>query len=581
MSEVVSGRQPQPGRIRILDKAVAEAIAAGEVIDRPASAVKELIENSLDAEATTVSVEIEEGGLDLLRVVDNGEGMTAEELLQAFDRHATSKLATIDDLLRLRTFGFRGEALASIAAVSRVTAISRVAEADRAHSMVVEGEGRRGPVVTAGPVGTTISARDLFHNVPARRAFLRSPRAEAAAVSRVLAEAALSRPDVSFTLRSQGRKVLRVAAGGSLGAAIAAVYGREAAEGLLEVHFDDSEVGARGLVGSPQTARPSRNAMVIMVNGRRVHHRALVAAVEAAYRGLLPAGRYPLVVLDLRCDPALVDVNVHPTKREVRFRDERRMFEVVQRSCWAALQGATPTSMPLGPRATFEPGPARQQLPHPSLPGLAHESVWAGPQMDSRISLSEAARWRYLGQVHSRYLVAETGSGVALIDQHAAHEKVLYQRWMKVLAEPGAEPLPAQGLLQPILIETDTAAWESAFPDGLTLAQLGFEVDIFGESTVRCSAAPAGMRASEVTGALTDLLELSAETQDGHAQRHRLAASLACHSAVRFGDRLPEVEAAALIRELAITEGGISCPHGRPAVLLLSEGQLLSAFQRR
>lgn len=581
MSGPTEASPPEMGRIRTLEKAVAEAIAAGEVIDRPASAVKELVENSLDARAKVVTIEMEEGGMELLRVVDDGEGMNAEELSRAFDRHATSKLVTIDDLLHLQTYGFRGEALASVAAVSRVTAVSRVKGDNRAHSIVVDGESRRGPVVTAGPQGTTITARNLFHNVPARRAFLRSPRSEAAAVGRVVAEAALSRPEVSFTLRSHGRQVLRVAAGGSLPAAISAVFGDEAARGLLKIPFDHSEISVLGFLGSPQSARPSRQAMVIAVNGRRVHHRGLVAAVEGAYRGLIPTGRYPLVVLNLRCDPALVDVNVHPTKREVRFSDERRVFDAVQRSCWAALQGARPTTLTVAGVPVEEPASAADQLPFQAPPGFAFSSQQPPAAVVPPAPLSEAIGWRYVGQIHNRYLVAETQAGLALVDQHAAHEKVLYQRWMEVLTHPGAAPIPAQGLLEPLLIELDTASWEAAFPDGRVLEQLGFEADIFGQAVIRCSAAPAGMRIAQVASALTDLLVLSGRGESEQSRRHGMAASLACHSAVRFGDRLPDGEAVALLHALAVTDGGISCPHGRPAVLLLSEDQLLSAFQRR
>ncbi len=570
------------GRIRVLERSVAEAIAAGEVIDRPAAAVKELIENSLDAEARRVVVELEAGGLDLIRVVDDGQGMLPEELSAAFLPHATSKLTTLDDLLHLRTFGFRGEALSSIAAIARITVVSRASDAARAHSMTLDGGEIRGPSVTAGAVGTTLTARDLFHSVPARRAFLRSPRTEAAACVRVVAEAALSRPDVGYAVRSQGRRVLNCNPSGSLAATMAAVFGRDVATGLLEVGLAEGGVEVTGLIGRPESARASRQAMVEMVNGRRIHHRGMTAAISGAYRGILPADRFPVSVINLVVDPSLVDVNVHPTKREVRFRDEGLIFELVQRACWNALQGATVRAISLPTVVSGGGGQAHAQaLPTQFVElGAAPEQPLIWPQAEP--SLAEAAGWRYLGQAHNRYLLAETRSGLAIIDQHAAHEKVLYQSWLTELAGAAARPHPAQGLLVPILIERGPRLLTDALASGLDLAALGFEVDAFGEQTIRCSAAPAGIRPESVEGSLVELLEIAsgAESEAG-MRHHRLAAALACHSAVRFGDRMTQEQAVGLLRDLASTPGGITCPHGRPAVLVLTDGHLLTAFHRR
>ncbi len=576
------GSARHSGRIRVLERSVAEAIAAGEVIDRPAAAVKELIENSLDAGASRIVVELEAGGVDLIRVVDDGQGMLPEELSAAFLPHATSKLTILEDLLHLRTFGFRGEALPSIAAVGRVTVVSRATDKDRAHSLTLDGGEIRGPAVTAGAVGTSITVRDLFHSAPARRAFLRSARTEGAACVRVVAEAALSRPDVGYVVRSQGRLVLSCNPAGSLAATMGSVFGRDVLAGLLEVKLEDEGIEVTGLIGPPESARANRQAMVEMVNGRRIHHRGMTAAIVGAYRGMLPAERFPVSVINLRVDPSLVDVNVHPTKREVRFRDEGRVFQLVQRACWSALQGASPraislpAAVPLGTRTSFSQSVSPQFLEFSSGP--------AEPpfRADAELSLAEAAEWRYLGQAHNRYLLAETRSGLAVVDQHAAHEKVLYQSWLSALVGPAAGGFPAQGLLLPILIESDPGLLADALESGLDLPALGFEVTAFGEQTIRCSAAPAGLRPEAVQASLRELLQIAVEKEaEAGSRTHRLAASLACHSAVRFGDRLTHEQAQALLSDLAGTPGGITCPHGRPAVLLLTAGSLLAAFHRR
>jgi DNA mismatch repair protein MutL len=583
------GAASGPGRIRLLDPAVAETIAAGEVIDRPAAAVKELIENSLDAGATRIAVEVLGGGAELIRVADNGHGMSPGEMSIAFERHATSKLRALDDLLHLSTFGFRGEALASIVAVARVTAISRAAGSDRGFELQRSGSGVRGPVATAAPVGTSVVARDLFFNVPARREFLRSERSEAAACVRVVSEAALGRPDVSFEARTGSRIVVRTPGRSSLGQAVSSIFGKEAAAALLEVDLSDGSVAVTGVVCPPQLSRQTRQSMVVMVNGRRIQHRGLLAAVEGAYRGLLPTGRYPLAVIDVRCDPAAVDVNVHPTKREVRLKEERRFFDLVQRACWTALQTAGPRALTLPDASVVTArsgsGAFRDEPPFPSSFSLrAQDSLETGSTGGAPMptTLRAASTWRYLGQAHNRYLVVETEDGLALLDQHAAHEKVLYGQVVRQLAGDSGEPVVAQALLDPPLIQVPAPLLASFEPARLALARTGFEVEQFGEGTLRCTATPPGLRLSELESVLFETLD-AWDDRDANeiARGHRLAATIACHSAVRFGDPMAPAEVAALLRNLAGTEGGITCPHGRPAVLLLSADQLLTAFHRR
>ncbi len=567
-----------PGRIRRLPPEVAELIAAGEVVERPASVLKELVENSLDAGARMLTIDIEGGGVDLIRVTDDGWGMTEGELAAAFERHATSKLASAEDLAAIATLGFRGEALASIAAVAEVVAISRERMANRAYEVKVGSEGMRGPTVTAGPHGTTLTVRHLFHTLPARRAFLRSPRTEAAACFRVVADAALGRPLVRFQLRSQGRLVLSTPGSGDVLDALAAVFGEAARRAAVELDARGEQVSVWGAICGPNQTLANRLGTVLFVNGRRVQQRSLLAAVEAAYRGMMEVNRHPIAVLQLSCDPLTVDVNVHPTKREVRLRDEAVVYDSLQRACWQALRRALPAAIDLKglrPQGQIEPmAPA----PHPL------EILWAdqppSPQDapgESR-TLSGAGSWRSLGQAHNRYLVVETPAGLAILDQHAAHEKVLYERYLGALAD-GRPGMDSQGLLEPVLVDLPAGCdFDAEIQNELSRA--GFEVELFGERTLRCAAVPVGMAATRVRAVLLDALT-SRKAGLSEGGLHRMAALLACHSAVRFGDPLSPEEVRALLASLAHTTGGITCPHGRPAVLMMGEGLLLAAFHRQ
>ncbi len=559
---------------------MADAIAAGEVIERPASVVKELVENALDAGARRITVEIEAGGADLVRVVDDGAGMSPGELALAFSRHATSKLARVEDLSHISTFGFRGEALASIAAAADVVAVSRPPDLDRGTRLELVGSSPRRSAPTPAPPGTAVDVLRLFSRTPARRRFLRSPRSEAAACLRVVEEAALGRPEVAFELLNQGRRTFSAPGRGGLFAAARAVWGGIDPERLLTVSSEQDGVSVSGLLGSPELARGDRQALVLLVDGRRVHQRSLAAAVEGAFRGLLPVGRYPLAVLDLRCPPDEVDVNVHPAKREVRLRREGQVFEALQRACWETLQRAPakPLSVDLV-REPFAgpPAPPTGLALGEQLPESPPRAVSDGPLPGS---LAEAAGWRYLAQARRRYLVAETGHGIALLDQHAAHEKVIYARVLERLRSEAAGPAPQQGLLEPLLLEVGGGGvqrWEAM---AALLDRAGFRLTAFGERTVRCSAAPVGTSPGSLPELLRELL--SGEAPAGsELEMHRTAAAIACHSAVRFGDRVGQEEAERLLRDLALTPGGITCPHGRPAVLFLSEATLLASFGRR
>jgi DNA mismatch repair protein MutL len=578
--------------IRLLPPQVADAIAAGEVVERPAAAVKELCENALDAGATRIDVDLEGGGLVRIVVADDGAGIPGDELPLAVARHATSKLGSVDELARVRSLGFRGEALASIAAVSDLRLLSRAAGADTAWLLHC----RAGLVLEHHPAarapGTTVEVCDLFHNTPARLAFLRAERSEAAAAVRAVSDLALSHPEVCFTCRSDDRLALR-SPGGTLMEAAGAVFGRDAGE--LVVIDAPGEILVSGLISEPRTHRGTRAGLVIVVNRRRVHNRALVAAVEEAYSGLLPTGRHPFAVVQLTLDPSLVDVNVHPTKREVRLRDEGRVFSAVQRACWTALQesrlsvAAARLPQLSGERLAADgsdapgPGPAEAvlELRDGAEAGGSGEVEPPGLHpADHR--LTDLAPLRPLAQTAEGWLVAESPQGPVLVDPHAAHEKVLYAELLGE-SEPAARERRAaasQLLLVDVVVDVDAAALERLEESLETLAGMGFQLEPFGPGLLRCRAVPAPAGSADPARLVRDVLDSLQGSTDGATRRRRVAALIACHAAVRLGDRLDPHEQGRLLERLVATPGGLTCPHGRPTVIVLDDRSLRRAFGR-
>ena len=535
--------------IRQLPPEVADAIAAGEVVERPASVVKELVENSLDAGARRVSIEVRGAGRGLIRVADDGEGIPTDQLALAFLRHATSKVQRLEDLAAIGTLGFRGEALASIAAVSEVDCRTRGAQIRlRAGALVDEGAAAPTP-------GTVIEVRDLFGNTPARLKFLKSDATENGAANQVVRTYAVLRPDVRFELVLDGRRALATAGDADRRAALGAVLGAQVAEAMLPVEAE----GLRGMVSEPRLSRGSREAIVLAVNSRPVASHRLQHALEQAYLGRLERGRYPVAVLDLTLPAAEVDVNVHPAKREVRFRDEGALYGLVQRAVLAALGGSRVFAMPL---QTVAAGPA----PRTSDIALQIEPAPAPP----------ATLLRPLGQVLDGYLVAEGPDGIILIDQHAAHERVLYNRFLSRLR--GA-PAPSQPLLLPQVVELEPSLVAAAADHGERLNALGFEVESFGQGAVQVRAAPVETPAGRIEEALLDLLSSLAGSR-AEDRQEQAAASIACHSAVRFGDSMDLSEQRRLLEELERTPDSITCPHGRPTRLELSTQELRRHFRR-
>jgi DNA mismatch repair protein MutL len=585
---------------------VADAIAAGEVVERPAAAVKELCENALDAGATRIDVDLEAGGLVRIVVADDGAGIPGDQLRLAIARHATSKLETVDDLARVRSLGFRGEALASIAAVSDLRITSRTAGEEGAWLLHARaGEALEHRAAARAP-GTTVEVCDLFHNTPARLAFLRSERSESAAAVRAVSELALTHPEVGFSCRSDDRLVLR-SPGGSLIDTAAAVFGRDAGE-LIAVE-GPGEIAVSGLISEPRSHRGSRTGLVIVINRRRVHNRALVVAVEEAYAGLLPVGRHPFGVVEVTLDPAMVDVNVHPTKREVRLREEGRVFTAVQRACWAALQearlsvagirlpqlgGGLPGAAGGGePELELREGPGSRTVelwPHALREAAVRDAGGDDPAPISAREQAEAAGHRLadlaplrpLAQTSEGWLVAESPGGLVLVDPHAAHEKILYA---ELLAEGDAairegRPATSQLLLVDSVVSVEAAGMERLSESFDILAGLGFQLEAFGPGLIRCSAVPAATASLDPERLVRDLLDSLPAGGDAPARRRRLAALTACHAAVRLGDRLDPREQLRLLERLVVTPGGLTCPHGRPTVIVLDDRSLRRAFGR-
>jgi DNA mismatch repair protein MutL len=553
-------------------------------VERPASVVKELCENSVDAGATSIAVAIDGAGTVRIRVVDDGAGIAADELPLALARHATSKIAATADLETVATLGFRGEALASIAAVADVTLCSRCPTAVSGARLRV----RHGEAVEegawGGPAGTSVEVLDLFAATPARLRFLRGERVETAAALAVVSDLALIRPELHITCVVDGRTRLR-SPGGTLDDALRCVFGPEAGELLPVAAEGDINVG--GAISEPRRHRGTRSGLVVVVNGRRVHNRALVAAVAEAYRGLTPARRYPFGVVSVAVDPLEVDVNVHPTKREIRFRDERRVFAAVQRACWEALQGASVYHAATGRDGGLHLGESGSTwlsaVPVPPPPGNgppadAHpvpELVGASPTV--RASLESLRPLRALGQQAGRWLLATSSAGVVVVDPHAAHEKIIYAG---LLAEWTSGSAAGQLLLLPALLECDARRMALFAAHGELVTSCGFTVEPFGPTTLRCMAVPAGAAAADPAGLLGDLLDSLGAGGPVTEQRHRAAALIACHAAVRFGDELTADAQQVLLDRLVETPGGQTCPHGRPTVSLFDDGMLRRLFRR-
>jgi DNA mismatch repair protein MutL len=578
--------------IRTLPRSVVDVIAAGEVVERPASVVKELVENALDAGARSVAVAIRDGGRALVRVEDDGEGMGEEDLRLAFAPHATSKIRGVEDLEAVATYGFRGEALASIGAVSDASVTTRPPGA--ASGLRVED--RRGavgePAPAAHPPGTTVEVRDLFGGLPARRKFLRSAPAEAARVAEVVARFALHRPDVAFTLEVDGRTTLRAPAGEPARERAARVLGRDRMEALLPVSGGRGSVRVEGFVASPDAAEKGRPPQFLSVNGRSVLDRTVSHAVRAALEGLVTVHRQPAWVLSVALPPGEVDVNCHPAKSEVRFRRPSEVHEAVREAVRAAvLGGETAPSIP-GEALRSREG-IREAL-DAYLGGAGASSRQAGfgfvgspdPPEPARAGAAPADGARAAGppavlQVRDTFLVHETADGIAIVDQHALHERVLLER---LRARAGKGPPEVQRLLVPEILEVGAAEAARAEAAADLLRAAGLLLERFGPGSVAVQGIPRALSDRPVREIARGALRRLAEERPGGGEGdllHGLLESMACHAAVRAGDPLPPEAARALLEEGRGLDTGGHCAHGRPTELRIPFADLERRFRRR
>ncbi len=630
-NRAVQGTAERP--IRVLPPLLVNQIAAGEVVERPASVVKELVENALDAGARRITLGLDQGGIELIRVSDDGRGIEADQLPMAVAPHATSKIAEPDDLIRIGTLGFRGEALASIASVSRLTIRSRPPGADAAAEIDVEGE-RVSPVRPAsGPVGTSVTVRNLFFNTPARRKFLRTPQTEQSRCLDVLRDLAMAHPSVAFSAMCEGRNLVEVVAGESPRERALAILGPELAGQVLEVNADTLDgLGAPviwGLAGLPSIARPTNQAQHVFLNGRAIRDKTIQHAIKEAYRGLIEPGRHPTVVLMIEMDPGAVDVNVHPAKAEVRFRDQSLVHSSVLRAIREALRAADLTPVFAMPRPAQDAGQGRAIPPGAALEGwsggtqrpgastafidyfkrqiptraqdplsydavrraLEEASPAPAPAPPGTEPAGEAAPEPGLPmgrpaprilQVHNSYLVTQDEQGVVIIDQHALHERVMFEA---LLARISYGPLETQTLLTPVVVPASPERIDRLRELAPLLTKIGIEAAPLGPRSVGVHAFPSFLfeRRVDPVEFLTDLFERS--EQDGFSPGseqalHQVLDMMACKAAVRAGDRMSDPELAELVRLREDVERSSNCPHGRPTSVRLTIRELERLFKR-
>ena len=591
------------GRIHKLPVSVVNRIAAGEVVERPASVVKELLENALDAGPSRIEVALEQGGIALVRVVDDGGGIEPEDLPLAVTAHATSKLRVAEDLERIETLGFRGEALASIGEVARLTIRSRTRQGGGC--LTVDG-GRVGEVTpNGGAVGTSVEVHQLFGNVPARRAFLRAPQTEWAHASEAFVRTALANPGVAMSLSHNGRQVHDLPAVTEWRERIAGLFGRSVADRLMEIEGSDSDVSVRGLVGRPEDDMASNRLQYLFVAGRPFRDRSILHAVQEGYRGLLLSGRQPIVFLSFDMPADAVDVNVHPAKMEVRFREPSRLYRLVlaglrsaflQSDMSARLRpplavGAEPSAPVSAPAVAPWFGQPRRDAAIPSavedvppwdrdevasdVPQAGRQSPTAGVPMGMPARGSELAV-----QMHNRYIVVESGDGIEVIDQHALHERVLYEQ-LKASVAGGS--LEVQPLLIPEKIDLTAAEIELVTEHADALDRAGMRIEPFGGSTVIVTSKPAlagNAPAAEIVREVLDRLAAGAAGRDTGLLVDEVLHGLACRAAIKAGDPLSKAEVDALVRDRRIVTESHHCPHGRPTSLLFSRQELDRQFRR-
>jgi DNA mismatch repair protein MutL len=580
------------GKINRLPANLANQIAAGEVVERPASIVKELVENAIDAGATRVTIHIELGGKKQVRVDDDGEGMAPEDARLAIERHATSKIRRADDLAAIATMGFRGEALPSIASVSHFALRTRSRGEPSGTEIRVNGGAIASVVEVGAPEGTRVEVNDVFYNLPARRKFLKSDGAESAQVSRVVTQLALAHPSIGFTLTSASRTVIQCPPSASMRDRLFQLYGERA--DLLEVRKEAGGIRLSGYAAALAEQGPTRGSQNIFVNRRIVKDRTIAHAIIDAYSMASIKERSPEVHLFLEMAPGAVDVNVHPTKAEVRFREQSLVHEVVRRALMDALgQGGVP-QLQLRPETAAAPPPSNAPLPGVVASGV-YPSRWfpQGAQLPERREPHEPHEPREpleprapikpmipLGQFRDTFIIAVDDEGIAIIDQHVAHERVLFERVMERLT---AGRLESQRLLIPMIVDVSVGEHDSLIARASELERFGFEIESFGGSSLKVAALPALLDVNDSAAALRALaLDLDGLDRGARVQEalQRIAATTACHAAVKANDPLSYEKMSHILDELRATAYSTVCPHGRPVVLRLSRREIEKNFER-
>lgn len=602
MPNFVSSTSP---RVQLLDSHTVNQIAAGEVVERPASVVKELVENALDAGATTIDVLIEESGRERIRVRDNGCGMSKEDLLMSLQRHATSKITRFEDLSQATTLGFRGEAVPSIGSVSRMT-ITTGEDGSLRHSVTVYG-GEIGPIsATAGPRGTEVLVEELFFNTPARLKFMKSDSTEMSQALEAVQRLAMVHPGVRFSFSNGKTVLLQTDGSGELLPVIAEIWGRDVARTLAELDHYENGVRVRGFISPPHLTKSTRQYQWFFVNGRPIRSRQLQTALDIAYRSLTPDKRFPLAAMHIDVDPARVDANVSPTKNEVKFQHERDVFDALRHAVKVALlqQGMVPDAAGLaranealrqvqGVSPTFDfpmsssPGSPSMGLVDAAIlaqsPLFAHSQLTStpAPPVDGQNEYQKLlSGLRVVGQIMNTFILAENDEGLLIVDQHVAHERILYERLVR---DRGMGLVESQTLLapEPLTLERRVIALLSDKLD--EIRSLGFVLEPFGDDTLLVRAVPAAIKNKNPVGVLRGVIE---ELVDGDASgcvmpaRDSILIMCSCKMAVKAGDpmSLPEMEK--LLVDLAETENPYLCPHGRPITIVLNKGELLRKFKR-
>ena len=622
--------------IHVLDEKTANKIAAGEVVERPSSVIKELTENALDAGATTVEIEIADGGSSYMRVSDNGSGMSEEDAKKSIIRHGTSKISSIEDIFSITSLGFRGEAVPSIAAVSELVMTTRMNDTDLAFRMVLSGGSVKEEEHTGASVGTTMEVRNLFFNTPARKKFMKSERTESSKISDIITKLALTRPDVAFTFINNGRTVLQTGGTGDDLETIAAIYGAAVAKEVFPVTYENENFTIHGFVGKPSLLKSTRAWQTCIVNRRVIHNAVVFKAIENAYHAMLPKSGYPFALLYVETDPATIDVNVHPAKTEIKFADEQQMYRAVYHCIITALmsrekpeQIATPVN--LSTRQIEKAVPAkevenrqgsftfstprdggfstegrknnggslehgyvpvqRQDKPYTPEPHVkAYAAGEENPFSAVREEVSESVKEHSvihfdgdedvfipLGAVADCYIVAKKGEDLYIIDQHAAHERVRYDKFCK-----RTESMPSQQLLTAEFVEADSSDMQLFSEKEEVFRDLGYIYTEAGPTTLRMEAIPADLPTSHIADSLQEICHILHESPqtDKATLRHSSLAYLSCHGAVKAGDTLNVREMKELLESLFHTETPYVCPHGRPIIVRFTPGELAKLFKR-